>query len=150
MRKTSPEYRLPLASRFWLRVEHRPGECWLWTGSRYRNGYGNVHFDGKNIGAHRLAWKLANGEIPAGAMVLHTCDEKLCCNPDHLYLGDHAANMRDMVERRRAVGRPRALTVAQAEEIRRRVAAGEVQARLAREYGVSTSVVWIVVNRPFY
>lgn len=81
-------------------------------------------------------------------MVLHTCDNTLCCNPKHLYIGDHAQNMRDMVERQRrkgigigaANGRAK-LNQKQANEIRNVYAAGIVQQDIADAYGVSQNAI---------
>lgn len=88
---------------FWARVD-QSGECWNWTGNT--NGrYGRVEWKGRTVGTHRLAYELTIGTtIPDGQFVLHSCDNPLCCNPDHLRLGDHAENMRDRTERRRTFG----------------------------------------------
>lgn len=70
-------------------------ECWLWTGAIMTKGYGAFIFDGKQEGAHRVAWILKNGPIPDGLHVLHKCDVKNCVNTNHLFLGTNADNMRD-------------------------------------------------------
>jgi HNH endonuclease len=74
--------------------------CWLWVGSTKGKGklksYGNVCFGtGKNISAHRFSYAAFNGQIPKDAWVLHRCDTPSCVNPDHLFLGDRAANAAD-------------------------------------------------------
>jgi hypothetical protein len=90
-----------IAERFWEKVERRgPDECWPWLASSRRNGYGRLW---PSTTAHRLAWELANGEQAGDLYVLHTCDNRLCCNPAHLYLGTHADNVRDRVGRERGV-----------------------------------------------
>lgn len=81
------------------------GGCWLWAGSAYLDKrYGRpkpyIMVDGRQMLAHRAA-VLADGRDPAGHFVCHKCDNPWCVNPRHLYLGDHASNMRDMTERRR-------------------------------------------------
>lgn len=78
--------------------------CHLWTGFRNANGYGLMRVGERNVPVHRLAWELAHGPIPAGMLVLHTCDNRRCCNPDHLKLGTHAENARERVERKRTKG----------------------------------------------
>ena len=81
--------------------------CFLWLGSINRNrGIANPAraagwYNGKHRPASRIAWILYKGDIPEGLHVLHRCDNALCVNPDHLYLGDHAKNMKDMMDRRR-------------------------------------------------
>jgi hypothetical protein len=74
------------------RIQTQQNGCWLWTGTRTGGGYG------KWLGqrAHRFAYSAAKGAIPAGMFVCHACDNPLCVNPDHLWLGSHSDNMRDM------------------------------------------------------
>jgi len=82
----SPEVK----ARFWTYVQKgAPADCWPWTGAHVPEGYGA--FDGSwcgvsQIGAHRVSWMLANGEIPTGAHVHHVCRVKGCVNPAHLKL----------------------------------------------------------------
>ena len=92
-----------LISRFWSKVA-RVGidECWLWQAFRNPvSGYGGFSFEGKNEGAHRVAWILTYGPIPEGKQINHTCDIKPCCNPNHLYLGTQVDNIKDRVVRGR-------------------------------------------------
>lgn len=90
---------------FWCRV-HKAGadECWEWVGYKIHNGYGFLYWNGDKILAHRLAWTLTNGQVPETLYVCHHCDNRLCCNPEHLFLGTHTDNMRDMVAKGRRVG----------------------------------------------
>lgn len=92
----------PVDQRFWAKLNRRgPRECWEWSGCKNENGYGQLYANGSARGAHRVAWELMRGAIPDGRSVLHRCDNPACCNPDHLFLGDHTANMRDMVAKGR-------------------------------------------------
>lgn len=92
----------PLRVRFdekWVKEESARG-CWIWTASKSPLGYGYIQ-TGTNRApnccfAHRVSWELHHGEIPVGLFVLHKCDNPACVNPDHLFLGDQTANMRDM------------------------------------------------------
>jgi hypothetical protein len=87
------------------------------------------------VQAHRVAYQLANGAIPAGKHVLHMCDNPICCNPAHLYLGTNADNVRDRVERSRT---PVKLTPDQVTAIR---ADRRTQYAIAAEYGVNQSQI---------
>lgn len=96
--------RKPFADRFWARVT-RNDRCWLWTGTFYPNGYGQMRFGGPLVGVHRIAWQLSRGDIPIGLCVLHRCDTPACVNPDHLFLGTRADNMADMAAKGKAARR---------------------------------------------
>ena len=101
--------------------------CLIWTGTVDRRGYGKIGAGGrggKSLAAHRVAWEFANGPIPDGAWVLHRCDVPACCNPSHLFLGDSAANVADMVSKGRH--RPRGLKPVRIGERRRRIATGHL------------------------
>lgn len=140
-----------VGERFWPRVD-RSGDCWPWTGPCNLTGHGRTHIGKKHHAAHRLAWELTHGPIPAGLVVRHTCDNPPCCNPAHLLLGTVKDNSRDMSERGRSVRGERnhrtKLTAEQVQAIRARYATGEVSyGRLAREYGLSKAGVYNIVQR---
>lgn len=96
---------------FWVKVnkdgpvpEHMPhlGPCWIWTAGRSKSGYGVFEWGGKSASAHRVSWYLAFGSPKDGLLVLHSCDNKGCIRPSHLFLGTHADNSRDMAVKARA------------------------------------------------
>jgi len=81
--------------RFWSKIDKKgPDDCWAWR----RGGYGQFRLDGNKVYAHRLAYclhhKIELAEI-VGKCVCHACDNPPCCNPEHLWLGTQADNLRD-------------------------------------------------------
>lgn len=100
-------YDVNTIKRFWNLV-HKRGTtgCWEWRACRTWGGYGRFRlFDkGRTVSAHRMAWEIANNRrLPIGyACICHTCDNKLCCNPAHLYLGNPITNVEDRVARNRS------------------------------------------------
>lgn len=124
---------------FWSKVD-ASGECWLWVGTLNRRGYG--HFPtGKRHGlshtAHRSSWIIHHGPIPEGLHVLHRCDNPSCVNPDHLFLGTHRDNMKDMKEKGRAKG-PAKLTETQVRGIRSDT---RTHRAIAKDYGITYALV---------
>jgi hypothetical protein len=144
---------VPIPERFWTKVARgEPDECWPWTAARIGGRYGVIgsNADG-NFLAHRIAWELTNGPVPAGLCVLHRCDNPPCCNPAHLWLGTYADNNADMARKGRHAARVRdgwgvrgeqhgmaILTEDQVREIR---AGGRPTAEYAAAYGVSRTCI---------
>lgn len=136
--------------RFAAKVERRgQDDCWLWTASAIPNGHGQMTLGARPHNrpyyAHRIAWTLANGDIPAGMFVLHTCDVPRCVNPRHLFLGDQNVNMKDAarkgrlsIEQKRNRGKKDAT-------IARYLAGGITMEQLARECDVCKLTVqrWV-------
>jgi hypothetical protein len=112
--------------------------CWNWTGAIDRYGYGNVKRAGKNLRAHRYAYEKLIGPIPAGACVLHSCDNPACCNPDHLRPGSQKDNIRDAIDRGRFVAPRQKLTLAQVDEIKKSSASNR---ELAESFGVHATTI---------
>ena len=89
-------YEKNLKDRFWSKVDIKgPDDCWNWKTSLLSAGYGSFCIDYKTHSAHRVAWELTNGTIPAKKNCLHKCDNKKCCNPKHLYIGTQGDNVGD-------------------------------------------------------
>jgi hypothetical protein len=152
------------------RMRVMPSGCIEWTGNIDGTGYGRFCFKRKIELAHRAAWRLLKGAIPAGACLLHKCDNPPCVNPDHLFLGDRGDNARDMASKGRQwiqqrperrldtlvcpmELRPRGethgmskLTTAQVVVIRERSSRGERGIHLAAEYGVARTLIGMIIN----
>ncbi len=87
--------------RFWVKVDKNgPEGCWVWTKATNDLGYGWFSFNRQPHLAHRIAWMLTHGEMPNG-LVLHSCDNPPCVNPNHLRVGTDQDNSDDKVARNR-------------------------------------------------
>lgn len=142
----NPGTRRPIAERYWALVDVREG-CWGWKGYKQGAGYGRICRGGHSGGftyAHRVSWEIHHGAIPDGLFVLHKCDNPECSNPEHLFLGDDAANHDDKARKNRGWVK---LTPQQVVEIRERLAAGESAKSLARSFGVSDTMIGFIKHR---
>lgn len=136
--------RVPLETRFWQKIaKSGPNECWIWNGALVLGGYGTIRMAApsrKMVNTHRAAYELTHGSIPDGMVVMHSCDNRRCCNPAHLSLGTQLDNMADMHAKGRAAKGMshgmRKLTADDVREIRRRLP-NETHVALAREFGVT-------------
>lgn len=151
-------------ARFWAKVDVRgPDDCWPWT--RHKTGFGHGTFSKRKapgvpgaLFAHRVAYELVIGPIPAGMAVCHSCDNPSCCNPAHLWLGTKGDNNRDCYNKGRRYQpgpvpyelRARGERVANArltpEKVRMIVSSDLPHKALARQLGVSDTAVRNVRN----
>jgi len=132
----------PKAKDFWDFVDKSDESgCWPWLGSKNHGGYGKTKRKGRMIRAHRLAYEMTKGPIPNDMVVMHSCDNRSCCNPDHLIIGTHADNRRDSVKKNGGI------TLETANLIRFQYALGNVSySTLGFMYGVSTSVIGRIIR----
>jgi hypothetical protein len=129
MKQTRPKK----ISGFWSKVKIlSDNECWPWLRRKDRKGYGQLFFTRDNEKAHRVAFQVTNGPIPSGFCVLHHCDNPICCNPDHLFLGTQLDNIKDMAEKGRG----------------RNSMSGATHCFKGHEYTPENSFVWMQRGRP--
>ena len=114
--------------------------CRIWLRGRFPSGYGEVYWQGKQYRVHRLVWELTTGHSPGALDVLHTCDNRPCCEFAHLFLGTHGDNNWDCIAKGRKPHGEQAghhkLTEVQVAEIKKLLVADETQERIAAVYGV--------------
>lgn len=144
-----------MRSRFWEKVDRRgPNDCWEWRGATGKGGYGSFWANGGSAKSHRVAYELEVGKIPQGVgyhgfCVCHTCDNRKCVNPTHLFLGTNAENVADRNAKGRTVrgeasGKAK-LTADEVENIRA-LYPGETQKFIADLFGVSRSQIAAIVR----
>lgn len=128
--------------RLWIPVTE--SGCWLWLGGCDEDGYGKAKVNKKHIRAHRWAWMLFCGEIPANLWVLHRCDVPSCVNPDHLFLGTNLENVDDRERKGRGYAMPihREPKVTEAQVLEIRKLRGLVrQVDLGKRFGIHNSQI---------
>lgn len=138
--------------RFWQKVD-KSSACWVWMGARNARGYGHFKLRKRVQVAHRVAWVISHGSISDGLVVCHKCDTPSCVNPDHLFIGTQADNVRDMVSKKRGVNLSgerhwnAKLSDLQVVEIRERYAQGDTTYQeLAHEYQVTSEEIGKVIR----
>lgn len=144
----------------WSKVTKDDNGCWNWTGAKNKQtGYGFTYAIGENgpiiprrqVRVHRWAWEQINGPVPDGMVVCHQCDNKLCINPDHLFIGTSQDNTADRhTKERDARGEVQGsakLTNEAIREMRILHSQGVSQTRLGQIYDVTQSTVSRVVLR---
>lgn len=141
--------------RFFSNIKKEEGGigCWVWTGLASKQGYGRMTIKKRQKLAHRYSWEIHIGEIPDEMFVCHRCDNPTCVNPDHLFVGSRADNVKDMHEKNRnrddrGSKHPMAkLNEDKVIQIRKKINNGDRQIDLAKEYDVHPMTISNIKNR---
>lgn len=132
--------RKPLEARFLEKVKMMESGCHEWQSTLHRDGYGKFWLETGQVQAHRVAYQIHKGEIPDDKWVLHTCDNRKCVNPEHLYLGTPKQNAKDMHDRARFVGRTK-YGIEIVEKAKAMYAEGLSQQSIADELGIHQTTI---------
>ena len=119
--------------------------CHNWTKSLNSKGYGRIKINGTRKLVHRVSYELHSGPIPEGLFVLHRCDNRKCCNPEHLSVGTNQDNMDDKVAKGRWAGNA-ILTLEKVKEIRQKYIETTTYKELAIEYGVHYNTIYAIIT----
>lgn len=90
-----------MKKRFWSKV-NKTKTCWNWIAGKTIDGYGSFNIGHRMENAHRVSFKITYGDIPNGLHCLHKCDNRVCVNPEHLFLGTNSDNVKDRVIKKRS------------------------------------------------
>jgi len=135
--------------KFESKYKKMPNGCWEWQGSMTVQGYGRMHIFDKSVKVHRYSYELYKGSILHGKSVCHTCDNRKCVNPKHLFLGTPAENSADMVQKKRSLigekNHKSKLTESDVRNIRNEYSEGVCRGDLSDRYGVSEVMIKNIV-----
>lgn len=155
---TPEEVKSLTPKRFWSKIKFgEPDECWEWQGTKFIQGYALFYVnDIKKTflcrKAHRYLFMCLCGAMPANIFVCHSCDNRCCCNPNHLFAGTNQDNMADKIKKGRQLkgSKTRWAKLAEVDipEVRRRIANGEYHKDIGKSYGLtSQSISSIKIGR---
>jgi hypothetical protein len=140
-------------ARFLAKVDKRgPGECWPWKAGIKSEGYGGFRVGEVVDRAHRVSYVIHHGDIPAGMVVCHRCDNPPCVNPGHLFLGTHGDNARDRDAkgRRGTIGAKHGMAKLTDDDVISIRSSSERGVDLAVQYGVSATLVCDIRKRKIW
>lgn len=138
-------------SQFWNNIDRSNSNgCWTWNGPKMKNGYGNFSINGKVGYAHRIVYEMIHGKIEKDKFICHLCDNKLCCNPKHLFCGHAIDNAYDMISKGRNAKQElhgnSKLTNKQVLEILELSNSGERSYIIAKRFNVSQQCISSIIN----
>ena len=139
---------------FWKKVK-KTNSCWEWTGAKQQFGnlfYGWLTRKNKQYLAHRWSWIIENGPIEKGLCVPHKCDNPICINPNHLFLGTQKDNVIDMLSKGRGCNgsnhKNSKLTEDDVRDLREMCENKKVSInQAARDFGINYKTAWNIVQR---
>ena len=132
-----------MSMNLWDHINKRgPNDCWEWRRGKNFYGYGVMRKDGKVQIVTRVVWQEVHGYPPGALCVCHTCDNRACCNPAHLFLGTREDNLHDMCRK----GRHGRGNLKLSDQAVREVLANPQASvgELATRYSVSRSLIYII------
>lgn len=157
IKRVNAKSALQMPERFYSKLVFGASDCWIWRGHVDDVGYGRFPYRGENK-AHRVSYVMHKGEIPEGHLVMHSCDNRQCVNPNHLSIGTQKENMQDMARKGR--GKSPALngeknpmsklTTDKVSAIRDLCANGHTQSKVAKEFNVSPMTVSRIVRKELW
>lgn len=145
--------RKPVKERFECSYKKdEKSRCWNWIKDLDKKGYGQIHDykNGKRVtrAAHRVSYEINKGEIPQGMIVCHSCDNRKCVNPNHLWIGTTQDNINDKLKKNRGLyGSKHQNSKLTEEDVLEIRASSEKKAHLARKYKVSFMVITSILRR---
>jgi len=145
MQSTRPYSLSKVTSRFWSRVD-RTKECWIFSGAKDQDGYGQFMHDYRNYRAHQFALLLNGVVVPHGMVTRHLCNNRACVRFDHLAVGTQAENIADAVSA--GTLNPRRISSEVEESVREAYLPGATTlAEVAQSHGISKSQVHRIIRR---
>jgi hypothetical protein len=136
--------RIALENRFWSKVE-KTDKCWNWTAHISTNGYGTLKVNGKQEQASRIAWILTYGIIPYSLLICHSCDNRACVNPSHLFIGTQRDNIMDAINKGRftplksgELHHSAKLTIPEVKKIKSLLKSGVNKSVIAKQFNITS------------